>query len=390
MKILVADDDFVSRTLVTRLLEKMGYEVEGYSNGAQALKRMLGENAPEMAILDWIMPEMDGPDVIRTLRREIENYPYLILLTNRNETSDKVEGLESGANDYLVKPVNPGELKARVHVGIRFLELQKKLDKNSKALLELERQQKAASLTQMAGGIAHHLNNKLQAVIGGLDLVLMGLTELDGPDRDEIQLLKQTHAAAEEAAEIGRKMLTYLSQNRGLPEVVNLGTVCRTVIAELVHDYPALQQASLLASNATYQILANPAEIHEVVLQILKNALEANPLHAPRISIEHVDALSCLKIPSNIPQVSSCGDLPENRHYIKLIVQDKGAGIASDRIRQIFDPFVTTKFTGRGMGLPVCLGIVKKLGGGIIVSCPKEGGTQVNLCLPEHQAEEKR
>jgi len=386
MRILIADDDFVSRTLMIRLLEKMGYQVEFYDNGAKALKRMREEDAPEMAILDWLMPDMDGPDVIRSLRSETEKYPYLILLTNRHETSDKVKGLESGADDYLVKPVNPAELNARVHVGIRFLDLQKRLAEKSKALLQLERQQKTSSLNQMAGGVAHHLNNKLQAVIGGIDLMLMEHSRQNAPDFDTIHMLRQIRTAAEEASMIGKKMLIYLSQNRGLLEVLDLVAVCREVIDGLRSEYPVLSDMQPHCTQTPFRVQANPAEIHEVILQVLKNALEADPRHPPHVSLELVDAKTCVKIPPGTPHVISYDSLPESKTYIKLTIEDKGPGIPAENISQIFDPFITTKFTGRGMGLPVCLGIVKKLGGGIRISSPPEGGgTKAVLCLPAHE-----
>lgn len=387
MKILVADDDAISRTLLVSILRKTGFELVICQDGAEALEIMLNDDSPQMAVLDWMMPKLDGPDVIRRLREQKKDHPYLILLTNRNQTSDKVAGLDSGANDYVVKPVNPAEIHARVQVGIRFLELQERLAEQSEALLQLERQQKTASLNQMAGGVAHHLNNKLHGVIGGIDLMLMEQVRRPQPDADAVQMLKQIRIAAEEASTIGKKMLTYLSQNRSPMEVLNLEIVCREVIAELRNDFPVLQNPPPPATQTPFLVHATPAEIHEVILQILKNALEADPLHAPTISLERVDMNACQAPSHGIPQIVSYETLPDDRPYIKINIKDNGPGIPADKMPRIFDPFMSTKFTGRGMGLAVCLGIIKKIGGGIRISCPPgERGTAVVVCLPEYQA----
>lgn len=387
MKILVADDDFVSRTMLQSVLRKMGYEVEACENGAQALESMLRDDAPKMAVLDWMMPKLDGPDVIRQLRAEKEDYPYLILLTNRNETSDKVEGLESGADDYLVKPVNPGELKARVHVGERFLSLQRKLDEQSKVLINLERQQRASSLAQMAGGVAHHLNNKLQAVMGCLDLMIMEHPSQENYDKHDLIMLQRTQQAAEEAADIGKKMLAYLSQNHGVSEIIELRPLCQKVIDELLRVYPVLENMEVICRDGPVSIHANPGELREVIRQILTNALEADPLHAPRLVLETSDTRTCLEQKTRAPHILS-GNVPLHQGaFAKITLRDKGPGIPREKIDQIFDPFMSTKFTGRGMGLPVCVGIVRKLGGAIQVSCPLEGGTEVTLCLPVSASE---
>ncbi len=127
-RILVADDDETSLRMVTFLLEKFGYEVLTATNGNEALAEMRGPDAPPIAILDWVMPELNGVDVIRLIRGQTGFRPYLLLLTVKDETQDKVEGLEAGADDYLIKPIDPAELRARVNVGERILDMQRRMD----------------------------------------------------------------------------------------------------------------------------------------------------------------------------------------------------------------------------------------------------------------------
>jgi two-component system cell cycle response regulator len=128
MKILVADDDLLSRRLMARMLERNGYEVITAENGREAAEILCCENSPRLALIDWMMPELDGPEVCRQVRsRHDTRYVYITLLTSKQESEDIVLGLEAGADDYLVKPCNTEELKARLRTGVRILDLEDKL-----------------------------------------------------------------------------------------------------------------------------------------------------------------------------------------------------------------------------------------------------------------------
>lgn len=137
MRILIAEDDLTSRTMLAAVLNKGGHEVVETKNGVEAWETMRGENAPRMAILDWMMPEMDGVEAVRRIReREPEKPPYLIMLTTKGEKTDVVTGLDAGADDYLSKPFDPGELWARVDVGRRIIEMQDRLAQQVRELSE--------------------------------------------------------------------------------------------------------------------------------------------------------------------------------------------------------------------------------------------------------------
>lgn len=128
VKILVADDDPVSRRLMERTLEQSGYEVITAKDGRQAVAELSKANGPRLALIDWIMPELDGPSVCREVRSRHEgSYVYILLLTAKESSEDVVKGLEAGADDYLTKPCHPAELKARLHTGQRILQLEDKL-----------------------------------------------------------------------------------------------------------------------------------------------------------------------------------------------------------------------------------------------------------------------
>jgi diguanylate cyclase (GGDEF)-like protein len=128
MKILVADDDAVSRRVLQAMLAKWGYEVVAAADGAEAWHVLQGSDAPQLAILDWMMPNMDGPDVCKNVRGHPEiPYVYILLLTGRTLERDLIEGLEAGADDYLTKPFSTQELKVRLFSGKRILDFQAQL-----------------------------------------------------------------------------------------------------------------------------------------------------------------------------------------------------------------------------------------------------------------------
>ncbi|MGA2906542.1 MAG: diguanylate cyclase [Terracidiphilus sp.] len=128
MKILIADDDAVSLRLLEKTLERAGYEVTAVSHGRKAAEELCRPDGPRLALLDWMMPQLDGPGVCRTVRRKrSQSHVYLVLLTSKSSKEDIVEGLESGADDYLTKPFDLGELKARLRTGMRILELEDNL-----------------------------------------------------------------------------------------------------------------------------------------------------------------------------------------------------------------------------------------------------------------------
>jgi len=125
VKILIADDEPVSRRMLQGLLTKWGYEVVAAEDGKVAWERLITPDAPRIALLDWMMPERNGVDVCRDMRlQRPEPYTYILLLTAKDAKESVVEGLDSGADDYLTKPFHPQELKARLRVGIRLLELE--------------------------------------------------------------------------------------------------------------------------------------------------------------------------------------------------------------------------------------------------------------------------
>jgi PleD family two-component response regulator len=136
-KILIAEDDAVTRTLLERTLRNWGFQVVAVADGDQAWQALETEDPPLLLILDWMMPGTDGLEVCRRLRGVHQDRPtYVILLTAKQGREDLIQGLHSGANDYIAKPFDYGELRARVEVGVRVIRLQKALADRVKELQE--------------------------------------------------------------------------------------------------------------------------------------------------------------------------------------------------------------------------------------------------------------
>jgi len=125
MTILIAEDDSVTRKLLESILIRWGYVVIVTCDGNEAWKAIQDGNVPDVAILDWIMPRMDGLELCRKIRSKYFNKPiYIIMLTVKGQKNDIIEGLSNGADDYITKPFDRDELGARLHAGVRILELQ--------------------------------------------------------------------------------------------------------------------------------------------------------------------------------------------------------------------------------------------------------------------------
>jgi diguanylate cyclase (GGDEF)-like protein len=164
VRILIADDDPISRRILAASLRKWGHEVVVTQNGFEAWQTLQDEGAPHLAILDWMMPGLDGVEICRRVRKEMTgSQVYIILLTALREKEKLIEGLEAGADDYLTKPFDRHELRVRVQAGARIVELQERLHAQVRdleaAVAERERAEEALrnlSLTDHMTGLYNH------------------------------------------------------------------------------------------------------------------------------------------------------------------------------------------------------------------------------------------
>jgi diguanylate cyclase (GGDEF)-like protein len=137
MRVLAAEDNPVFQSVLRAMLTKWGYDAVMVRNGQDAWQMLRSPDAPRLAILDWMMPGMDGVEVCRHVRAELrEPYIYILLLTARTEAQDLVDGMDAGADDYLTKPFNAHELRVRLRAGRRIIDLQEQLLLTREALRE--------------------------------------------------------------------------------------------------------------------------------------------------------------------------------------------------------------------------------------------------------------
>ena len=135
MRALIADDDRTTTTLLSRTLERWGFDTTVANDGEAAWSAMTSSTPPSIAIVDWMMPGLDGPEICRRLHADSTHEPiYVILLTSRTSRHDVVAGLNAGADDYLTKPFDHDELRARLQVGVRIVTLQERLAEQVKQL----------------------------------------------------------------------------------------------------------------------------------------------------------------------------------------------------------------------------------------------------------------
>ena len=136
-RILIADDDLISRHFLERILGSWEFDVQTAEDGEQALEILDSEHAPSIAILDWMMPKIDGASVCARVRRKSDRpYTYLLLLSARSKKEELASGLNSGADDYVVKPYDAEELRARLKVGQRVVALERELQRQVSELEE--------------------------------------------------------------------------------------------------------------------------------------------------------------------------------------------------------------------------------------------------------------
>jgi len=235
--------------------------------------------------------------------------------------------------------------------------------------------QKAESLGCMAGAIAHRFNNLLGAVLGNLEIAMGDLPAA----ADAIKNLIEAIQAARKAAEVSGLMLTYLGQTRTKADALDLSETCRRSLPMLRAALPkdVVLKADLPSKGPI--ILANPNQIQQLLTNICTNAWEAVGSNRGTIQLT-------IKVvpPTEIPEINRfpLDWQPQDMAYACLEVADSGSGIAGKDIEKLFDPFFSSKFTGRGLGLPVVLGVLRAYRGAVAVESKPGRGSVFRTYFP--------
>ncbi len=197
-KVLIVEDDKSYAEILKRVITKNEYEIKLAYDGKEGLE-LSTEWKPDVIIVDWMMPGMSGIELISKLREDPElKFSYIIMLTARVETEDKITGLEAGADDFITKPVDFGELIARIRVGFRIKKLQ----------TEIAELQHESALLEMARTLGHEINNPLNIIYLALELINRFLKD-DNPEKDKIkENLNRIYQASERIREIVNKLIS--------------------------------------------------------------------------------------------------------------------------------------------------------------------------------------
>lgn len=265
---------------------------------------------------------------------------------------------------------------------LRILCLCRNISERKMALVEREKLesqnrqlQKSESLGRMAGAIAHHFNNQLQAVMGNLECALRDLSQGKNPTECLINAMK----AARRGVEVSSSMLTYLGMTVGKREPLDLSDVCNRSLPLLRASIPKDVVLEIDWPTPGPIVLSNTNQIQQVLINLTLNACEASHegSDAIRLTIKMVSAPENLEV-NRFP----IDWRPKDPSYACLEVGDSGSGIAYTDIEKIFDPFYSSKFIGRGLGLPVVLGIVRTHGGAISIESELGRGSAFRVLLP--------
>ena len=252
----------------------------------------------------------------------------------------------------------------------------KEAEAERERLETLNRQlQKAESLGRMAGAVAHHLNNRLQAVMGNLEWAISELRTTAAPIESLTDALQSAHSAAE----VSSLLLIYLGQTGAQREPLDLCEVCRRHLPAVQAVIPQSVVLSVNLPTPGPAIHADAGQIQQVLTNLLSNAWEANHDSSGSIRVTAKTA-SVANIPTRNRFPFDCR--LQDADYACLEVADTGCGISDKDIEKIFDPYFSRKFTGRGMGLAVVLGIVRAHQGAIAVESHPEWGSVFRVYLP--------
>ena len=274
---------------------------------------------------------------------------------------------------------NVGPQQGELFLTVTDITNRKQLEEKNLALQhQVDRQEKDESLGRMAGAIAHHFNNLLFVILGNIELALEDAPRFEGLIRSLNHALDGTNRAAE----ISGRMLTYLGMNTKDKKEVDLSVACRQGLALLLAVKPekAVIEATFPASGPT--IIAELSQVHEILAILAENAWEAT---------ERIGGLIRLSISTTTARHIAekhrypLAWKPQNGTFACLEVADNGCGIADGELDKIFDPFYTNKFTGRGMGLAMVLGILRAHDGCITADSSPGRGTTFRAYFPLQQ-----
>lgn len=400
MKILVAEDSAVMRRLLSDSLEHWDYDCVIAENGAEAWEQFQRHRFP-LVLSDWMMPEMDGLELVQRIRAsDSEGYTYIILLTAKLEKEALVSAMEAGADDFLIKPCHPEELRVRVREGERIIRLEQTLADQNRQLRQAQaaliQSEKLAGLGQLAAGMAHEINNPISFVSSNLSVLRRDVTALAELLIKYRSFRESSGIHSELTDELVRLEddidLDWLQDN--LPRLFESSADGLTRVRDIVknlRDFARLDEAELkemdinAAVKSTLDLLSRELESGEITTELqLQEDLPKLVGHPAKINQMLYNLLLNAIQASTAAQTISVRTRLSNDDQITVEISDRGQGIDAHDLKRIFEPFYTTKPIGQGtgLGLAVSYGIINDHGGTIDVDSEPGRGSTFRVQLP--------
>jgi len=368
--LLLVDDEDSFRQTIAKRLTKRGLAPDEATSGNECLS-ILEKKPMDVVVLDVKMPGMNGIEVLRNIT---DKYPKteVILLTGHATASDGVEGIKSGAFDYLMKPI---ELEHLFNKILQAYEKIQRLDaeqKEAQYRKQMEQQmivtERLASLGTLSTGVAHEINNPLAIIreSAGWMRQLITKDELKGMPRhdDFVKALDKVEKSVERASRITHQLLGFVGKSESAVTEVNLPELAEEAILLITHEVRNRNIKIVRQMESSLETIWSDAyQIRQVLLNLLTNAIHA------------VNSEGTITI-----AIEDAGDSQV------IMVSDTGQGIPRENLDKIFEPFFSTKSPGQGtgLGLFVSRGIVEKLGGTVEVASKIGQGTSLSIRLPKH------
>jgi two-component system NtrC family sensor kinase len=368
-KILIVDDEEKFVHYLSKRLMNRHFDVTSSSSGEDAVEKVKSDGF-DVVIMDVIMPGMSGLEALASIK-ELSEKVEVILLTAHASTQDGVEGIKSGAFDYLTKPVEMDHLVSKIRQAHEKIlrEEEKKREAELRAKMEqrLLAAERLASLGTLATGVAHEINNPL-AVINDAAGLLKDLLQKE--EFAEIPLrnlfeksVDKIEKNVDRAKKITHQLLGFVQKSDAAMSEVNLRELAEEAIQWMEKEARNKDiQLALAAPPALDSIRSDPYQLRQVLINLLTNAVYATGKRGNiTITIE------------------------EKGEEAVLSVQDTGEGIPEENLERVFEPFFSTKSTGEGtgLGLFVAREIVDKLGGKIEVESEVGRGASFRVRLPK-------
>ncbi len=397
MRILIVDDELVSREKLRKILGAFG-QCEVVDNGEDALSIATGQNPPDLILLDIIMPGMDGYEVCKRLKkdRKASNIP-VIFISAKNAHDDETRGLGLGAVDYIKKPFCPSIVKARVRTHLELKkyrnhleelvaertaelerttqEMQTEIAERKELESQLWQAQKMEALGNLAGGVAHDFNNLLMAIQGRAAIML---SHKDASHPDFVHL-DEIENYVQKAADLTKQLLGFA--RGGKYEVKS--TDINELIKESARLFERTKKEITIHSKyqeAVWTLEVDRGQIDQVLLNLFINAWHAMPGGGDIfIETENVTVDERFIRPFEV----------KPGKYVKISIADTGLGMDEATRQKIFEPFFTTRKMGRGtgLGLASAYGIIKNHGGFIDVYSEVGQGATFNIYFPASEKE---